>query len=484
MLALLAGYLAYVFTLSAGIWFAAGINQLPMQMALVFGLHAHVEYLRHRRIRSLVWAIAWTVAGLFFYEKTLLLLGVYAIVGFGWFCTGDTVHRLQHLWSHYRAGVLAYGALGVGYLAVYVQYGLDFSPGNANTQPWSPIAYDLVGTTMLPGLVGGPLRWQPLSVGAFGDPTQAVVLLSWVAFAALVVHAQRTRTKSRRAWSLLAFTGRLQRRAARVCARQRGRPRHRPRVPLPDRDGGAVRPGRGAGLPAPAWRAGAERGPRDAPSRRTRAWSRRSPSRSWRPRCSRACGTSTCGRTGTPRSSTSRTCAARWQLRTTSRCLWSTSASRRRCCGPTAIPRTPTRTSSRTSTTQTTYPRSSVDRLYMFDDQGHLSPVAIPPTRSQLGGSGCGFPLVDETTTIPLDGPVIGGGWWLRVSYLSPEPVDLHLQAGDEAHDLSLPKGLHNVFVQANGEFDQVTFDNYPADTGLCVTALTLGLPAPTPSAS
>ena len=80
MLALLAGYLAYVFTLSAGIWFAAGINQLPMQVALVFGLHAHVEYLRHRRIRSLVWAIAWTLAGLVFYEKTLLLLGIYAIV--------------------------------------------------------------------------------------------------------------------------------------------------------------------------------------------------------------------------------------------------------------------------------------------------------------------------------------------------------------------------------------------------------------------
>ncbi len=158
VLALLAGYLAYVFTLSAGIWFAAGINQLPMQVALVFGLHAHVEYLRHRRIRSLVWAIAWTLAGLVFYEKTLLLLGIYAIVAFGWFCTGDTVHRLRHLWSHYRAGVLAYGALGVGYLALYVQYGLDFSPGNANTQPWSPIAYDLVGTTMLPGLIGGPLQ--------------------------------------------------------------------------------------------------------------------------------------------------------------------------------------------------------------------------------------------------------------------------------------------------------------------------------------
>ena len=102
VLALLAGYLAYVFTLSAGIWFAAGINQLPMQVALVFGLHAHVEYLRHRRIRSLVWAIAWTLAGLVFYEKTLLLLGIYAIVAFGWFCTGGQLHRLKHLWVHYR----------------------------------------------------------------------------------------------------------------------------------------------------------------------------------------------------------------------------------------------------------------------------------------------------------------------------------------------------------------------------------------------
>ena len=63
VLALLAGYLAYVFTLSAGIWWAVGINQLPMQVALVFGLHAHVEYLRHRRIRAHAAAIAWGVVG-------------------------------------------------------------------------------------------------------------------------------------------------------------------------------------------------------------------------------------------------------------------------------------------------------------------------------------------------------------------------------------------------------------------------------------
>jgi len=130
----------------------------------------------------------------------------------------------------------------------------------------------------------------------------------------------------------------------------------------------------------------------------------------------------------------------------------------------------------------TTYPRSSIDRLFVFDDQGRLAPVGIPATRSMQPGVGCGYPLEGETTSIPLDGPVIGGGWWLRVSYASPEPVDLHLEAGDEEYDLSLPDGLHNLFVQASGTFDEVTLSKYPADSEFCVTGLTLGLPVPTPT--
>ena len=504
VLALLAGYLAYVFTLSAGIWFAAGINQLPMQVALVFGLHAHVEYLRHRRIRSLVWAIAWTLAGLVFYEKTLLLLGIYAIVAFGWFCTGGSTDRLRHLWDHYRPAVLAYGALGVGYLALYVQYGLDFSPGNANTQPWSPIAYNLVGTTMLPGLIGGPLQWQPLSVGAFGDPSQAVVLVSWVAFAALVVHAQRTRTKSRRAWSPARLHRGLQRRAPRLRPRQRRRARHRPRVPLPDRVRGPVRDRRRPRVPAAAGRPRGQRAPgargagavrRTAdepisgpvvpplPSPTTPDWLPRSPWPSCSPRWSPARATSTCGRTATSPRSTSPTSTAR-------------SPAPRRQPVPLVdigVPQTllwayryPENAYShvfRNLSDRTSYPRASLDQLYIFDDQGRLAPVNVPPTRTQLGGEGCGFPLEKRTTTVPLNGPVIGGGWWLRISYGSSRDVDTHLTVGEEDYDLTLPKGLHNLFVQAAGDFDSITFSDYPSGTGLCVTALTLGLPEPTPIA-
>ncbi len=520
VLALLAGYLAYVFTLSAGIWFAAGINQLPMQVALVFGLHAHVEYLRHRRVSSLVWAIAWTVVGLLFYEKTLLLLGIYAIVAFGWFCTGGSTERLTHLWDHYRPAVLAHGALGVGYLALYVHYGLDFSPGNANTQPWSPIAYSLVGTTLLPGLVGGPLHWQPLSVGAFGAPSQAVVLVSWVAFAALVVHAQRTRTKSRRAWSLLAFTAvcnvallasaranvvgpdiareyRYQTESAalfvigvglaflpllgatEVNELREPEEADEPEEPeSPESPEGPEGPEGPETPEEPGTPAGQGRAEPDSPrlvavitmavvlaamvssTRYVDLWQDRNGTEDYFANVERALTTADDQPVplvdiGVPQT-------LLWAYR---------------------YPENAYSHVFRNLSGRTSYPRASMDRLYMFDDLGRLAAVNVPPTRTQLGGEGCGFPLEKQTTTIPLNGPVIGGGWWLRISYGSSRDVDAHLTVGEESYDLTLPEGLHNLFVQAAGDFDSVTFSDYPARTGLCVTALTLGLPEPTPIA-
>jgi hypothetical protein len=488
VLALLAGYLALVFTLSAGIWFAAGINQLPMQVALVFGLHAHVEYLRHRRLRSLAAAVAWTLGGLVFYEKTLLLLGIYGLVGFAWFATGSTPDRLRQLWSRYRAGVLAYGAVGAGYLALYVQYGLDFSPGNASTQPWSPIAYQLIGTTLLPGLVGGPLDWEPLSVGALGDPSQIVVLVSWAAFVALLVHAQRTRTKSRRAWSLLAFPAacnvlllasaranvigpdiareyRYQTESAALFVLALGLA-YLPLLGAPEVNAVRGAPGNeGANPENPrtvalitAFVVGAAA---LSSVRYVHLWQDRNPSERYFRNVDRTLAGADdkpvpLVDTGIPQT-----------------LLWSY-----------RFPENSYSHVFRNHDGYTAYPRSSVDRLLMFDDQGRLSPVAIPQTRVQLGGSGCGFPLTGDSTSIPLSGPVIGGGWWLQVSYASPQAVDLHLVAGQEEHDLSLPKGLHNVFVQAAGDFDQVQFSDYPEHSGLCVTALTLGLPAPLSPAS
>ena len=103
------------------------------------------------------------------------------------------------------------------------------------------------------------------------------------------------------------------------------------------------------------------------------------------------------------------------------------------------------------------FPTWSVDNLYMFDDAGHLCPVVIPPVRSMVPTDGCGYRFDDDgEMTIPLDGPVIGGGWWIQIAYASPDAVHAEIVAGDATHDVVMPTGIHNLFVSAEGEFQSV----------------------------
>ncbi|NYD41552.1 hypothetical protein [Nocardioides panaciterrulae] len=480
VLVLLTGYLAYVFTLPAGLWWAAGINQLPLQVALVFGLHAHLAYLRTARIRHLVATLAWTTAGLLFYEKTLLLFGVYAILALGWFCTGNTPERLRGLWSGYRAGIVAHSVLAAGYLAAYVAWGLDFSPSNSGGQSWTPIVWNLVAVACLPAVVGGPLTWEPLTVGSIADPSQLVQLASWLLVGGVAWYGQRTRTLSARAWWLLAFT--LFANVALLASA-------RANIVGPDiareyryqTESGALfvlclglafLPLRGA-VEVNELRPDVPRSYERrslvalatlavttvamvSSTRYVDLWQQRNPTRAYIDEVRHSLATAPdppvpLVDTGVP---TSLLWAFRYPENAYSHLF-------------------------RPWASETRYPRQSIDRLYMFDDQGRLAPVVIPPTRRMVPAAGCGYPLTGARTRIPLDGPVIGGGWWIQMGYASPRPVSLRVTAGDDVHDLDLPKGLHNVFVQASGQFQAVTVSGYPRRNDLCVVDVTLGIPVP-----
>jgi hypothetical protein len=133
----------------------------------------------------------------------------------------------------------------------------------------------------------------------------------------------------------------------------------------------------------------------------------------------------------------------------------------------------------------TTYPDSAVDDLFVFDDTGHLAQVGVPPTRSMSPVDACGYRLSEATTSIPLDGPVIGGGWWIQAEYQSDEDTSVRFTAGDSVHDMELPAGHHTAFFSAQGTFRVVRVqhdgeDSDDAEEGLCVTSLALGLPVPT----
>jgi len=482
VLVLLATYLASAVTLPAGIWFAAGVNQLPLLVALPFGLHAHVQYLRTRSLRSLFATLGWTAFGLLFYEKTALLFGVYALVAFCWFCRGRSPQRLRELWSTYRTGILAHAVVAAGYLALYAAYGLNFSPTASQTQPLTPIAWNLVFVALLPALVGGPVTWQPVDVGSFADPSQFVQLLSWLAIGGLVAYAYRTRTSSARAWSLVGLAAganvlllasaranivgpdiareyRYQTESAALFVISAALALF-PLVGAPEQN--VVREGVPRTYEQPrlvvavttvvvllsvfsSWRY-------------AHVWDTHNPTRDYYDKLS----------SGLARAKVHPVPLVDAGL--PQNLLWSY--------------RFPENTYShvfRNLHRYTSYPRKSLDRLYMFDDKGRLSPVVVPTTRTLLPSIGCGYSMKGESRMVlPLNGPVSGGGWWVRMGYYAKEPVRVEITAGGDHHRARLPAGLHSLFFTAAGEeFNQIVLEKDDAPADLCVASADLGFAQP-----
>jgi heme/copper-type cytochrome/quinol oxidase subunit 2 len=486
VLALLAGYLFYVFTLSAGIWWAAGINQLPMLIALTFGLHAFLDHLRTRRWQSLVVALLWTLGGLLFYEKTLLLVGVYAIIALAYFTTGDTPERLRGLWRDYRAATLSFAVLGATYLGLYVALGPDIATGDNGGGDWGLLTWNLVMVSFASAIVGGPLTWQSLGVGSLADPGAVLQLASWAALVGVVVYARTSRTHSLRAWMPLAFTLACNAvllagtRATAVGPDIAREYRYQTEsgalfviaaglafLPLV----GAREQNVSSSAGSPVWERVRYVVPGAAVVAVLALVSSVTYVHNWQD------GNRTRAYFDTVRSvlEDADTPPPLVDGGIAQDLLWSY--------------RYPENTYShmfRELAGPLSFPSWTVDNLYMFDDAGHLSPVVIPPVRSMVPTDGCGYRFdEDGVMTIPLDGPVIGGGWWIQIAYAGPRSVDAEVVAGDATHDVVMPEGIHNLFVSAEGEFQSVELrEDEGHDPGLCVTALTLGLPIPTSASS
>jgi hypothetical protein len=482
VLVLLTAYVFYIFTVPAGIWFAAGINQLPLQVALAFGLHAHLDYLRTRRTRSLVVTLLWTVASLAFYEKSMILFGLYALLALGWFSRGKLGERIGWVWARYRPGVVAHGVVAVAYLAVYSQVGLQFGSQQPSGNLLSSVAYRLVGVAFSTGAVGGPFEWHAVSANALADPSDLISLGSWVAVGSLIWYAASTRTRSRRAWSLIAFTLAanvylLSSARANLVGADIGleyRYQTESAAVFVIAVGLAFLPLIGA-VEVNTLREGVDR-----PHENLR----------------------------TIRLVTIAVVAAsmistlayvrNWQDNNVTKPYFDQVRSTADEVAQQPVPLVdlplpqnliwafgyPENTDShifRTLDGRVTYPDRSIDALYVLDDSGRVVPAQIPPTRAMVGGAGCGYVLRRTATSIPLNGPVIGGGWWIRMTYGAPRAFRARIALDDRSFTMRLPRGDHTAYFRADGPFSSVLVDNDRAGRGACVTSLALGAPSAQP---
>ncbi len=479
ILAPLGVYLFAAISLPAFLWWAAGVNQLPLQIALFWGLLLHVSYLRRPRLGALLGTVAVMALGLAFYEKTLLVYGAIAIVTLGYFAAGSLTDRIGHVWRAYRPALLAHVATGAVYLGLYVRFALD--PGNAkvNDAPLLELSQNLVLKSFLPGVLGGPLDWRPLT-GPFQvvDPAQLTVVVAAVAVGALALHVDRTRTRSRRAWLLPAWflVADLALIASARAAVLGGVVALEMRYLTETAAAAAL----GVALATMPLRGAVETVERktSSPLLDRHEWA--------------AVATVVVTALGAV---SGYRYATVWGDSSESREYFRTVASELADIDGTipavsvSVPqylmwgyRYPENTTShvlRMYDDRFDYPSVAVDELYLVDDHGALVPAVIPPTRRSVPlWKGCGYRL-GRGMSVPLDGPVTGGGWWVRMAYVASDDTDITIGVGDLTHRATLPKGLHNVYFTAEGDFNRIRFSGVDAGTTVCTNDVVLGTPEP-----
>ncbi len=203
---LMVPFAAYLFTplaLTAATWFAAGLEALPLQIAMLTALLGGVRAYRSRSWRWVAVSVAGTATGLLFWQKAVLVLPALVAVlvlveeaGTPW---RRSVQKVAASWPLLLPHALVIAAYVPVYLSVVDSSALDPDWGDL-----LPSTAETVFAMLLPGLLGGPWTAAGARDTVTADPAVAVSVLVAVLVLGLVVASIRLRgDRAVKAWLLV-----------------------------------------------------------------------------------------------------------------------------------------------------------------------------------------------------------------------------------------------------------------------------------------
>jgi hypothetical protein len=513
----LAVYLFSPLSLAGVGWWSVALEILPLELAIFMAVDAHVRYLRGGRLRNAVAAAVWLLVGMAAMDKGAVVPLLLLALTSAFFVEGRWGAAVVRAVTRYWKAWLLYGAALAGYCVVFfIQLpSSSVQPGDPGPAPHLfDFASTLVGTTLLPGALGGPWRW--LAVGyAQASPPAALQQLSWGAAALVVIVSCVYRARAWRSWAILfgwivaadivpIVLGRLGTQSAALLGAQTryltettsvlalclglaflplAEEQHAYRLRLPTAPAvGAVPP---TGADALTGRAAA---------RSVRAvtvlvlgaffissfWSLQA------------------------LESVTKTAAVRSYIATARVAVAEAPRGTLIVDGPTpAMIMDPgffwrqgytsqvigalARGNPARHLSWTVSPHGVIGDLMIFDDQGQLQPAAVqgpssgpPPRRQatakahgQVQGQAC-WTVTAAGARIPLLGSLYPWPWTALLEYSGPATV-LAVSFGGNWSDVALPAGTHAVYVPAAGGGSAISLRLAGPGTGLCVTGVTVG---------
>ncbi|CRK61375.1 hypothetical protein [Alloactinosynnema sp. L-07] len=118
-------------------------------------------------------------------------------------------------------------------------------------------------------------------------------------------------------------------------------------------------------------------------------------------------------------------------------------------------------------------------KIYMLDGKG--TPREVTGVVNTVTGKpgpvpGCGFPVTDQTTLIPLSGPVKGKRL-IRLEYYTNAAGPVTINAGNRSFTLPLQEGVHLLQLVTDTEFDRIDMKRAPGATAACFVGIVIGEP-------
>ncbi|MFD1826661.1 MULTISPECIES: hypothetical protein [Mumia] len=201
---LLAWYLTSALTVPSDMWWAVALNQLPLQIVLFGAIATHVLYLRTRLLRYASATTLLLVVGYLAYVKTLVVPVLLVLLTLAYFAKGRLRGRALGSLRTFWPAWLMYGVVTAAYAGIYLAVAPSINSLGDDTD-YAGLAETVLTRTLLPGLVGGPWRWE-----MFNDPVQVVFPPALAATASAVLvglvlaFALLTRRRAARALVLVA----------------------------------------------------------------------------------------------------------------------------------------------------------------------------------------------------------------------------------------------------------------------------------------
>ncbi len=204
ILILLALYVFSPLLLAAVGWWVVAIELVPLVLAIFMAVSAHVRYLRTGRFRSALAAAGWLLFGMAAADKGAVIpLLLFALTS-AFFVEGRWAVAAARAARRYWRAWLLYGVLLAGYGVVFLiqLVGSRFPTASPSTAPLASFASTLVGSSLIPGLLGGPWKWLYPGYAMVGPPA-ALQQLSWAVAAVIVIVSCWYRSRAWRAWAIL-----------------------------------------------------------------------------------------------------------------------------------------------------------------------------------------------------------------------------------------------------------------------------------------